>query len=190
MSEPAALPAPPREALCKRILAVLAPDPRPSEALWQALETAFGPIDFKGESHPFDCTDYYADEFGPGLHRGFIAFRGVESPENLPAWKHAAARLERDWAREGRRLYNLDIGYMDPDKVVLASFKRGPCKLYLRDGVYGDLLLKYAKGVFEPFPWAFADFQDGRYHKSLLAIREKLKSELRKSRDGNPGPPA
>jgi hypothetical protein len=179
----------PREALCKRVLAVLAPSPRPPEALWEGLEGLFGPIDFKGEFLPFDTTEYYRDEFGAGLLRGFIAFRGLESPERLPEDKHASARLEAGWAKDGKRLYNLDIGYMDADKLVLASFKRGPCKLYLRDGVYGDLLLKYAKGRFEPFPWAFSDFQDGRYQKSLLTIREKLKSELRKSRDEGSGEP-
>ncbi len=179
----------PQNALCKRVLAVLAPTPRPPEALWLGLEAVFGPIEFKGEFLPFDTTDYYQGEFGVDLHRGFIAFRGVESPERLPNDKHAAARLERDWAKDGKRLYNLDIGYLDADKLVLASFKRGPCKLYLRDGVYADLLLKYAKGRFEPFPWAFSDFQDGRYQKSLLTIREKLKSELRKSRDAASGEP-
>ena len=179
----------PREALCKRVLAVLAPSPTPPEALWVALESVFGPIDYKGGFLPFDTTDYYVDEFGAGLHRGFIAFRGLESPERLPEDKRAASCLETQFADGGKRLYNLDIGYMDADKLVLASFKRGPCKLYLRDGVYGDLLLKYAKGRFEPFPWAFSDFQDGRYQKSLLIIREKLKSELRKSRDEGAGEP-
>jgi hypothetical protein len=174
---------PPREALCKRVMAILAPEANPSEALWTGLESVFGPIDFKGGFLPFDTTDYYRGEFGAGLLRGFIAFRGVVSPEHLPEDKRAAARLEAAYAKGGKRLYNLDIGYMDPDKLVLASFKRGPCKLYLRDGVYADLLLKYSKGVFEPFPWAFSDFKDGRYQKSLLAIREKLKSELRKSKD-------
>ena len=70
---------------------------------------------------------------------------------------------------------------MDPDKLVLASFKRGPCKLYLGDGVYADLLLKYAKGRFHAMPWAFADFKDGRYGKTLLVIREKLKADMHKS---------
>ena len=176
-----------REALCKRVLAVLVPSKQPSEALWQGLESVFGPIDFKGEFLPFDTTDYYQGEFGTDLHRGFIAFRGLESPDRLPGLKHAAARLEGVWAKGGKRVYNLDIGYMDPDKLVLASFKRGPCKLYLSDGVYADLLLKYAKGRFEPFPWAFSDFRDGRYQKSLLTIREKLKSELRKSREETSG---
>ena len=172
----------PQDALCKRILAVLAPVQRPSEALWDALEPVFGPIDFKGDFTAFENTGYYREEFGGGLHRGFISFRGLDSPERLPDLKHEAARLEAAWSKEAKRVYNLDIGYMDPDKVVLASFKRGPCKLYLRDGVYGDLLLKYAKGGFDPMPWAFPDFQDGRYHKSLLVIRDKMKSDLRKSR--------
>ena len=174
---------------CKWILAILGPPERPPEALWQALETAFGSIEYKGEFMPFDGTDYYREEFGVHLHRGWLAFRGIDSPERLPALKHVAASLEGAWAQEGKRKYNLDIGYMDPDKVVLASFKRGPCKLYLGDGVYADLLLKYAEGRFDPLPWAFADFRDGRYDKSLLVIRQKLKSELRKIRDSNPEKP-
>jgi hypothetical protein len=171
---------PPPETRCKWILAVLGPLPKPPESLWQALETAFGAIEYKGGFFPFEGTDYYREEFGAGLYRGFIAFRGVGGPEFLPRQKHAAARVEQQWSRSGKREFNLDIGYMDPDKVVLASFKRGPAKLYLGDGVYADLLLRYSRGGFEPLPWAFADFQDGRYQKSLLVIRQKLKAELRK----------
>ncbi|MDB5049427.1 MAG: hypothetical protein JWO30_2498 [Fibrobacteres bacterium] len=184
-NDPAGIP---REAFCKRVLAVLAPTPRPSEALWQGLEAEFGPIDFKGGFLPFDTTEYYRDEFGTGLYRGFVSFRGLENPDRLPDLKHAAVRLEALWARDGKRVFNLDIGYLDPDKLVLASFKRGPCKMYLRHGVYADLLLRYSKGRFDPFPWAFSDFRDGRYQQCLLVIREKLKSELRKSRDV-PGEP-
>lgn len=189
MCEPPETAASRHESDCKWILAVLAPAGKPPEALWESLADAFGAIEYRGDFHPFDTTEYYRDEFGGGLQRGFIAFRGVGGPERLPDLKHASDRLESAWARDGKRLYNLDIGYMDPDKVVLASCKRGPCKIYLRDGVYADLLLKYADGRFEPTPWAFPDFQDGRYGKSLGVIREKLKSELRKARYGLKGPP-
>ena len=36
---------------------------------------------------------------------------------------------------------NIDIGYMDLDKVVLPSYKRGPFKLYAGNGVWLDMLL-------------------------------------------------
>jgi Domain of unknown function (DUF4416) len=182
-----ASPAHSHEADCKWILAALVPSIGPTEALWRGLESAFGPIDYKGEFVPFDFTDYYQEESGPGLLRGFVSFRGLGSPERLPDLKRSASRLEEVWAVNGKRRFNLDIGYMDPDKVVLASYKRAPAKLYLRDGVYADLLLKYGKGRFEPMPWAFHDFQDGRYGKGLMVIREKLKSEMRRRPRGGSG---
>lgn len=176
-----AFPTPP-DALAKRVMAILVPGPRPTDALWAALENRFGPLDLKGEFAPFDATDYYRNEFGDGLHRGFASFRGLFDPAGLPDFKREAAALETAWSVGGKRSCNLDAGYLDADKLVLASYKRGPCKLYFRDGVYADMLLKYAHGRFEPLPWAFPDFRDGRYNKGLLAIREKLKSELRKCR--------
>jgi len=176
----------PMEALSKRVVAVLVSGPRPSEALWADLEKRFGPLDFKGTFPAFDSTQYYREEFGDGLHRGFASFRGLFDPKGLAGFKREAADIEAAWSAGGMRTCNLDAGYLDTDKLVLASYKRGPCKLYLTDGVYADLLLKYAKGRFEPLPWAFPDFKDGRYDRSLLAIREKLKSELRKSRDSEP----
>ncbi len=169
--------------LCKWLIAVLGPEPRPPESLWQDLAQAFGPIEYRGTSRLFETTDYYREEFGTPLYRCLAAFRGLFGPETLPERKLDAARLEAHWSREGKRRFNLDIGYMDPDKVVLASFKSGPTKLYLGHGVYADLLLKYSGGRFEPMPWAFPDFQDGRYEKSLRVIRDKLKAELRKTRE-------
>ena len=178
---------PGREALSKIVIALLAPGQGPFATLWAPLEAEFGAIDYRGQPIAFDTTEYYRDEFGSSPYRSFISFRGLEDPAKLPDLKHAAARLEAAMGQDGQRVFNLDIGYMDADKLVLASFKRGPCKLYLRDGVYADLLLKYSQSRFEPLPWAFPDFQDGRYGKGLLAIRAKLKAELRKARDPGPG---
>ena len=163
-------------------MAILARENILPETLYQALEKTFGPVQYKGPAFPFENTDYYENEFGTHLNRRFIAFKGLDTPEKLISLKLIAVRLEAEWQQGGKRWFNLDIGYMDADKVVLASFKRGPCKLYLGDGVYADLLLKYSEGHFDAMPWAFSDFKDGRYQKSLLVIREKLKSELRKMR--------
>lgn len=185
MASPPSIPQVPPP--CKRIVALLGPASRPPDEVYRELEEAFGPIDFKGAFLPFDTTDYYAEEFGEALWRGFASFRGLSAPDALPGLKHRAAGLEALWSREGRRTWNVDVGYMDADKVVLASFKRGPLKLYVGDGVYADLLLKYARGRFEPMAWAFADFKDGRYARSLLAIRERLKAEMHRHGHGHAG---
>ena len=61
------------------------------------------------------------------------------------------------------------------DKVVLPSYKRGPFKLYAGKGVWLDMLLTYAKGVFHPTAWAFDDFMRNPYQHDLQLIREKFK---------------
>jgi hypothetical protein len=164
----------------KSVAAILSPYPIPEPSFYLDLEKKFGAIIFKGPMLVFDTTPYYHEEFGPQLYRGFLAFEGLMQPKSLVHNKLLAHDLEATWSHENRRVYNIDMGYLDFDKLVLASFKRGPCKLYLEDGVYADMLVKYSKGQFEAFPWAFTDFKDGRYQKSLLTIREKLKAETRK----------
>ena len=93
-----------------------------------------------------------------------------------------ARELEQLFSRNGKRTCNLDAGYLDSDKLVLGSFKGASTKLYLGRGVFADMILQYAKGAFNPMPWAFENFKDGRYDKDLLAVREKYKAELKRCR--------
>lgn len=174
---PSAAPIP---AACKRVMAVISPRPTWDDGLCRAVETRFGPIDYRAPFLPFEDDGYYAPEMGAPLWRGWLSFRGLADPAGLPAWKHAARAVEDEFRRDGRRMWNLDIGYMDPDKLVLASLKRGPFKLYLGGDVWADMILGYSRGLFTPMAWAFPDFRDGRYDKSLRVIRDKLKAETRR----------
>ncbi len=166
--------------LAKLILLVLSPEIRPSEPFKQRIELSFGHIDYIGRSHPFNDTDYYAAEFGEPLWRYFVSFYTLVKAEDLADLKLCTCSIEKEMGMNpGKRRYNLDIGYLDPDKLVLASVKRGPFKLEIGSGIFADMLLSYATGHFNPLPWAFADFKDGRYEHDLIAIREKYKAQMR-----------
>lgn len=143
-----------------------------------ALERTWGKIRHKGKLFAFDKTPYYTPEMGEGLYRGVISFEKTIPPETIAEEKERSNALELTMAMadnpEARRV-NIDIGYMDLDKVVLPSYKRGPFKLYAGKGVWLDMLLTYAKGEFHPTAWAFEDFKRNPYQHDLQLLRERYK---------------
>ena len=139
----------------------------------ELLEKTWGPIRHKGRLFAFDKP-----EMGDDLYRGVVAFEKEIPPETIAEEKERSNALELTTASAEApelRHVNIDIGYMDMDKVVLPSYKRGPFKLYAGKGVWLDMLLTYAKGVFHPTAWAFDDFVRNPYQHDLQLIREKFK---------------
>jgi len=159
---------------------ILKPDTDPASRLLETLQQAWGAVDAVYGPVPFDATDYYKTEMGSGLQRLFAAFEPLAPPEDLPSWKLRANAIEAESAdADGRRCVNIDVGYLDFHKVVLASTKEGPAKVYLGRGIWADMTLRYAHGRFEPFPWTFPDFADGRYDAFFAHVRTLYKACLR-----------
>jgi len=157
---------------------------REEEALAAArtlLPDQWGVVDFESPRFPFDVTDYYEREMGSGLHRLFWSFPLLVPPDTLPDWKRATLDVERRLSVEGRRTVNLDPGYIDACKVVLASKKYNGPKVYLRDGVYADVILLYERGTWKPTPWCFPDFRDNRYARPLLEIRAHMRARWKRT---------
>jgi hypothetical protein len=142
------------------------------------LKAHFGEIELRSPVFDFDITAYYEDEMGAELKRVFFAFRDLIDPAAIVNAKLAANDLERGFVREGRRTVNLDPGYMDFYKVVLASNKFLGQKIYLGKGVYADPTLYYDKG-WKPYDWGFPDFKSGRYDAFLTQVRKAYKSKIR-----------
>jgi hypothetical protein len=163
----------------KLLAAVLWAEPATRDEALAVMSQRFGAIDFHGPDRPFDATDYYQPEMGAGLMRRLVAFEPLAPPESLGEAKLICNEIEDQFAAaEGRRV-NLDIGYLDHNKIVLASLKYAGQKIHLGDGVYADLIARYNSGHYRPFEWTFPDFRDGRYDEELFTIRRRYLQQLR-----------
>ena len=145
----------------------------------KTLERQLSPVDFESESFSFKCTDYYDNEMGIPVFRKFYSFSDLISPGFLTEAKLITNKTEIFLAISGHRKVNLDVGYVDYDKVVLASAKYGIHKIYLENGIYADLALHYEKGKFIPYHWAFMDFRSPEYYPFFLKIRAIYKSQVK-----------
>ncbi|MDZ7722874.1 MAG: DUF4416 family protein [candidate division KSB1 bacterium] len=164
----------------KLICGVLYSDASLCEQARSRLESLYGRVDYKSKEVDFNVTDYYDPEMGTPIVRLFYSFRQLISPGDLARIKIDCNRIEDDLAQDGQRKVNLDPGYLDYDKFVLASAKYNGHKVYLDQGIYADVTLFYQKGRFDPSPYCFPDFKDGRYDETFLHIRAQYKGQLRK----------
>ncbi|MBO8131381.1 MAG: DUF4416 family protein [Candidatus Marinimicrobia bacterium] len=143
------------------------------------LEDYFGKVDLFSEEFDFRVTDYYNREMGYGIKRKFFSFEKLFNPVDISTAKIFTNEVEKHYLANGKRKVNLDVGYMDYDKVVLASAKYCINKVYVGNGIYADLTLHYEKGNFTPYPWAFMDFKSLDYNKFFLKMREIYKRQMK-----------
>ena len=122
------------------------------------LQSEFGTIEHEGEEFDFDFTTYYENEFGPGLKKRFVVFSSLIGRKQLPEIKHSTIQIEDTFRRNAKRQINIDPGYITLHNVVVASTKELPHRVYLGEGIYGDvqLILKRKKSFV--FRHTFADY--------------------------------
>ena len=166
-------------------LLVVAAFSRHAEALaWarQRLERAFGPVGLAGAPFRFDQTAYYEPTMGADLGKQLLAFRDLVAPERLPEIKLHTNALERELASAGtyqeERPLNLDPGLLALGKFLLATTKDQAHRVYLRDGIYAEVTLRYHAGAFEPWPWTYADYRTPHVHAFLLQARDYYRQRL------------
>jgi len=146
----------------------------------RGLAEHFGPIDLTSQTWPFDFTEYYTPEMGPGLTRRIVSFERTIDPAYLVQAKRTTNELEEQFTREIRgpgagRAVNFDAGYLTLGQLVLATTKSYSHRIYLDHGIWAEVTLRYFKGRYEKWEWTYPDYADGRYNDFWLAMREKLK---------------
>ena len=104
---------------------------------------------------------------------------GVLPLDGLAAVKVATNALERDSAGpDGRRLVNLDPGYLTLERLVLASGKNFTHRVYLGRGIWADLTLIYQGGDWVSLPWTFRDYASAPVQAFLTRVRDGYHREI------------
>ena len=140
------------------------------------LKEKFGEIDYTSPDFNFTVSNYYKDEMGSPVLRKFVSFTNLIDPGELAKTKIKTNEVENLLSVNSKRKVNLDPGYMDLNKVVLASAKYNGQKIYLYLGIYADPTLWYEKGNFHSYPYSFPDFKIGLYNETFLQIRNLYKA--------------
>ncbi len=163
----------------KRIASLISPEKEALDRMVSALEDLYGSTDWKGPVLPFDRTRYYEREMGGPLVRVFISFEPLMRPEALVEMKLETDRLEDRFRRNGRRIVNVDPGYICLERLVLATGKNYTHRIYLRRGVFADLTLVYHKQSFRTLPWTYPDYADPYVVELFNRLRNRYKARIR-----------
>jgi hypothetical protein len=175
------------------VLLVVAAFGRHVEALrWgrERLEQTYGPVGLAGEPFAFTHTGYYEPTMGSGLTKQLLAFRDLVSPDCLPKVKRHTNALEAELAAAGTfedapRPLNLDPGILTLGKFLLATTKDQAHRIYLRDGIFAEVTLRFEAGAFEPWPWTYADYREPAVRAFLGQAREFYRERLRSHQEAH-----
>lgn len=122
----------------------------------------------------WDHSRYYEKELGWPLFRKFVFFKNTIDPQDLPDVKTKTNEMENSLSIAGNRKINIDPGYLSLSKVVLASTKNYAHRIYLRNGIYGEITLYYQGGSYKPHIFTYRDYQEKDSVDMFMRARERL----------------
>jgi hypothetical protein len=170
----------------KLFVGVLVSDNKFIPQVEERLATAFGAIDHRSDVIPFDFTNYYEEEMGDLIDRVFFSFERLIEADQLTEIKRQTNQLEDELApllqtprTTVKRPVNLDPGYIEQAKVILASTKNFYHRIYLGHGIFGEVTMHFKNNTYQFFPWTYPDYQSKDYQDFFLRIRQIFRSKLR-----------
>ena len=165
----------------KLIIGVIYHKPEILEAALHRLVEWFGPIEDVSEEFSFSAefSEYYDEEIGGEGFRRIYSFRDTVDPSRQAEIKEMTNALEAELSEEGRRLINLDPGFINHGRLMLATTKATGFRVPLERGIYTELTLYWARGGWQKFPWTYRDYQSERVQRFITGVRAKYLSARR-----------
>jgi hypothetical protein len=146
------------------------------------LSELYGPIDHRSDVLPFDFTDYYKAEMGDVIDRVFFSFERLIEADRLPEIKRQTNRMESEMTplfETAKRPVNVDPGYIEQAKVVLASTKNFYHRIHLAGGIFAEVTMHFKNNTYQFFPWTYPDYQSKDYQEFFLKMRQLYRNQLR-----------
>jgi hypothetical protein len=170
----------------KFFVALLCNDSTLFSSVEQNLVSHLDAIDLWSEVFSWNVTDYYREEMGAPLFRKFVSFGSLLEPSKLAEIKLGTQNIEAQYRHrrrnKGERSVNLDPGYVEATKIVLASTKNAGHRVYLSGGIYAEATLQFRGGGFEPFPYTYPDYRWPETLAFFAGVRSRYLQQLREMR--------
>jgi len=165
-----------------RFVAVITSDEDVRAWAYRRIEERWGAIADRSPSMPFTAGGYYDQQMGDQLQKTLVAIETPIDPVGLADWKtetnqwerEAAAALNSDVARP----LNLDPGYITQAKLVLATVKDRDHRIYLKNGIFGEITLTYVGKEWVYHRWTYPDYRTDDVFAFAMQCRERLRSHL------------
>ncbi len=139
----------------------------------EILTREFGEIEAVSEEFSFskEFSTYYDEEMGGEGLRRIYSFKETVDPSRQAAIKIRTNEIEAELSHDGGRQINLDPGFINHGRLLLATTKSTGFRIPLSDGIYTELTLFWARGGWQKLPWTYRDYQSERVQKFITEVR-------------------
>ena len=158
------------------------------ELLSRALELLrenFGEIEAVSEEFSFseEFSHYYDEELGGEGRRRIYSFTELVDPTRQAEIKTLTNKWEEELSVDGNRHVNLDPGFINHGRLLLATTKPAGFRIPLADGIYTEMTLFWARGGWQKLPWTYRDYQSERVQRFITEVRRTYLKQRKNAED-------
>lgn len=165
-----------------RFVAVITSHDEVRDWAYRRIEDRWGEIVESSPAMPFEAGGYYTAAMGDSLSKTLVGIGPPIDPAALADWKTETNRWEAEAARAlakpQARPLNLDPGYITQAKLVLATVKDRDHRIYLKDGIFGEVTLTYVGKQWIHHRWTYPDYRSDEVIEFAMRCRERLRKHL------------
>ena len=102
---------------------------------------------------------------------------GTDGPPSHPPRRPSPATATDGLHPDVGRPVHINPGDIDVAKLSLASTKNHAHRVYIADGIYGEVTLRIGDGQWQTWPWTYPDYQKPRAQEWFMRVRERLRAQ-------------